>query len=178
MTLPFPVVPGLTLGIGTNSTCGITLANRAFCWESNLSGSIGDGSRAGSTAPIEVATSRDFVAVSSGATQSCGIADDGMAYCWGGDDLGQLGVSPFLLNSRCGPGSIPCSRVPVRVSGWRVFVQISAGLGNHVCALTISGNIYCWGAGSMGQRGDGRSSSGEWSPVKTRGPISAVKGHS
>jgi alpha-tubulin suppressor-like RCC1 family protein len=158
-----------SVGVGTNSTCGITIANRAFCWESNVSGSIGDGTRLGSTKPIEVSTSRDFVAVSSGAAQSCGIADDGLAYCWGADNFGQLGISPSLLNARCGPAAVPCSRLPVRVNGWRVFSQISAGLGDHVCALSFAGSIYCWGAGSMGQRGDGRTSIGEWSPVKTQG---------
>jgi alpha-tubulin suppressor-like RCC1 family protein len=115
-----------------------------------------------------VATTRGFVAISSGAAQSCGIADDGFAYCWGSDNLGQLGISPSFVDARCGVALVPCSRVPKRVSGWRIFSQVSAGQGDHVCALSIGGNIYCWGAGSMGQRGDGRSTAGEWSPTKTR----------
>jgi alpha-tubulin suppressor-like RCC1 family protein len=58
--------------------------------------------------------------------------------------------------------------VPLRVAGRQIFSQISAGQGDHVCGVTLSGNIYCWGAGEMGQRGDGLSTSGEWAPGKTR----------
>jgi alpha-tubulin suppressor-like RCC1 family protein len=160
-----------SLTVGSRTTCGITLDNRAFCWESNFTGAMGDGSQGGSSIPVGVATSLHFVAISSGATQTCGIAADGLAHCWGGGSLGQLGVSPSALSTRCGdsPASlIPCSRIPLQVAGWRVFSQISAGLGNHVCALTLTGNIYCWGAGGLGQRGDGRTTTAEWSPVKTR----------
>jgi len=82
-------------------------------------------------------------------------------------NLWQLGVSP-AVTSRCGGAAfIACSRVPIRVSGWRLFSAITAGQGDHACALTLSGNIYCWGAGGLGQRGDGRSTN-EWSPARTR----------
>lgn len=173
LTEPARVVqtaPFEALTVGKNTTCGISVDNRAYCWELNTFGSIGDGSTIGSPLPRAVNTDLGFVAISSGATQTCGIADDGSAYCWGGADFGQLGVSPSMLAGRCGAPAtrIVCSKVPVRVSGWRVFSQITAGQGDHVCGLTISGNIYCWGAGRMGQRGDGRTSIGEWSPAKTR----------
>jgi alpha-tubulin suppressor-like RCC1 family protein len=155
--------------VGTRTTCGITVDNSAFCWESNRFGGIGDGSRLGSTTPRRVATNLSFIAISSGATQTCAIAADGFAYCWGGDEVGQLGVSPSTVTSRCGSDpAIPCSRVPLRVAGRQIFSQISAGQGDHVCGVTLSGNIYCWGAGEMGQRGDGLSTSGEWAPGKTR----------
>jgi alpha-tubulin suppressor-like RCC1 family protein len=160
-----------SLTVGSRTTCGITLDNRAYCWESNVTGGMGDGTQSGSSLPSAVATSLHFVAISSGATQTCAIADSGRAYCWGGGRLGQLGVSPSTLSARCGASSaatIPCSRIPLQVSGWRVFSQMSAGQGDHVCGLTLTGNIYCWGAGGLGQRGDGRATTAEWSPVKTR----------
>jgi alpha-tubulin suppressor-like RCC1 family protein len=55
--------------------------------------------------------------------------------------------------------------VPVRVSGRRPFTAISAGQGDHACALALSGSIYCWGAGGLGQRGDGTTVS-SWSPTR------------
>lgn len=160
-----------SLTVGSKTTCGISLDNRAFCWESNTTGGMGDGTESGSSLPSVVATNLHFVAISSGATQTCGIAADGRAYCWGGGSRGQLGVSPSTLSARCGASSastVPCSRIPLQVSGWRVFSQMSAGQGDHVCGLTLTGNIYCWGAGGLGQRGDGRTTTAEWSPVKTR----------
>jgi alpha-tubulin suppressor-like RCC1 family protein len=157
------------LAVGTNTTCGVSTENVAYCWEANPAGGIGDGTTSGSTLPKPVSMGPRFVAISAGGLHTCAIADTGLAYCWGADGLGQLGVSPGGLNSRCGEPAAACSKVPVRVSGWRVFNQISAGQGDHACGLTLGGNIYCWGAGGLGQRGDGRTSN-EWSPTKTRSP--------
>jgi len=165
-----------SLSVGTNTTCGISIQgasaaeNQAYCWEANPLGGIGDGTGAGSASPQLVRGSVSFVAISAGALQTCAIADTGLAYCWGGNSLGQLGVSSAFLNELCGESRVPCSTVPIRVTGWRTFSQITAGLGHHACALTLAGNIFCWGAGGMGQRGDGRPSVAEWSPVKTGSP--------
>jgi alpha-tubulin suppressor-like RCC1 family protein len=172
---PFQISDSLifhSLTVGGSSTCGISAASHAFCWELNAFGSMGDGTSTGGPLPRRVASSLSFVAISSGERQTCAISDGGAAYCWGANELGQLGVSPAEVEERCrnGDGLVPCSRVPLRASGWRVFSQLSAGLGNHACGLTLGGNIYCWGAGNMGQRGDGRTSRGEWSPVKTASP--------
>ena len=158
-----------TIAVGTNTTCAVATDNLAYCWEANPAGGIGDGTTTGSTAPIAVSGALRFVSISAGGLHTCAIADTGRAYCWGTDAQGQLGVSPSVLNARCGEPAAVCSRVPVQVSGWRIFAQISAGQGDHSCGLTVGGNIYCWGAGGLGQRGDGRTSS-EWSPTKTRSP--------
>jgi alpha-tubulin suppressor-like RCC1 family protein len=163
-----PAPPFKSLAVGINTTCGIAASagedNNAYCWEANPAGSIGDGTVTGSTAPRLVRGPK-FVAVSSGERQTCGIADSGFAYCWGAASLGQLGTSPALLTTRCGESREPCSTVPIRVSGWRVFTRMTSGR-NHACGLTMGGNIYCWGAGGLGQRGDGTTHS-EWSPVRT-----------
>jgi alpha-tubulin suppressor-like RCC1 family protein len=168
--------PFRALAVGTTTTCGIanqsstSADNAAFCWEGNLTGAIGDGTAAGSLDPRPVSGGIRFVALSVGEFHTCGIADDGLAYCWGGGTLGQLGISSFFLNSRCGPSAMLCSTIPLQVSGWRTFSQISAGQGSHVCGLTLTGNVWCWGASNMGQRGDGRAFSGDWAPVKTADP--------
>jgi alpha-tubulin suppressor-like RCC1 family protein len=157
------------LSAGANTTCGITPNFTAFCWEANPAGGIGDGTTIGSADPVAVRSGRALVDISTGLLHTCAVADSGHAYCWGAGDLGQLGVSSATLSTRCDGALVPCTRLPVRASGWRVYGRISAG-GNHTCALTLAGNVYCWGAGAMGQRGDGRSTLGEWSPVKTRSP--------
>jgi len=157
------------LSVGTSTTCGVALDNHGYCWEANPTGAFGDGTTIGSNAPRLVGGSLDLVSISTGTVQTCAIGDTGFAYCWGGNNLGQLGVSPAITTSRCGVALMACSKVPIRVSGWRLFAQIAAGQGNHVCGLTIGGSVYCWGAGALGQRGDGRTSN-EWSPTRVRSP--------
>ena len=157
------------LSLGNGTTCGIAADNSAHCWEANATGAIGDGTAAGSINPQGVVGGHRFVAIAGGAAQTCAIGETGHAWCWGAGSRGELGVSPALLPSRCERG-VPCSTVPVRVSGWRLFTAISGGQGSHSCGLTLGGNVYCWGAGDMGQRGDGRISRSEWAPTRTRSP--------
>lgn len=161
---------------GANTTCGVTLDDHAHCWEANFFGTIGDGTVTPNQSPQRVSGDRVLVSLRSGAVQTCGIDESGYAYCWGAGGRGELGTSPLMLHTRCGETQAPCARIPLRVSGWRQFSAIATGQGNHVCALSLAGNVYCWGAGDMGQRGDGRASSGEWSPVKVGMPhgVSAV----
>jgi alpha-tubulin suppressor-like RCC1 family protein len=157
------------LAAGTNAICGITPDFLAYCWDANPAGGFGDGTTLGSRDPVAVRVEHNFVAIASGGMHTCAVGVTGLAYCWGAGELGQLGVSPAILTSRCTPDALACERLPLRVSGWRVYSQISAGAG-HTCGLTLTGNIYCWGAGNVGQRGDGRTSSGEWSPIRTLAP--------
>lgn len=157
------------LAAGNHAICGISSDVLAFCWDANPAGGVGDGTTNGSRLPTGVRSSVPMTAITSGGMHTCALSDTGQAYCWGAGDVGQLGISPSLLSARCTDDVLPCERQPARVSGWRAYGAISAG-GNHVCALTLGGNIYCWGAGALGQRGDGRRSAAEWSPVKTASP--------
>jgi alpha-tubulin suppressor-like RCC1 family protein len=53
-------------------------------------------------------------------------------------------------------------------------VTALAGGGDHHCALHRSGSIACWGAGSRGQLGDGRFTTGD-APVLVKGIADAVE---
>ncbi|MGH7636818.1 MAG: RCC1 domain-containing protein [Gemmatimonadaceae bacterium] len=167
-------VPGMlsfrSLEAGVNTTCGVTLANAAYCWEANSLGTIGDGTLVPSESPQLVSGPVTLVALRSGASHTCGIDDIGLAWCWGVGESGELGISPVFLRPQCGESRLLCATLPQRVSGWRQYSVIATGQGSFSCALTVRGNVFCWGAGDMGQRGDGRFSSGEWSPVKVATP--------
>ena len=165
-----PLAPAFSrLSVGGMTTCGLALDGTAWCWEANPTGAIGDGSTLGATEPQQVKSDVRFTSIAAGSRFVCGVGDTGDAYCWGSNRNGQLAVSPGLVPGRCGRHAEPCAPSPQRASGWRTYRAIAAGLGDHACGLTIGGNVYCWGAGSMGQRGDGTAAS-LWSPTRVALP--------
>jgi alpha-tubulin suppressor-like RCC1 family protein len=96
------------------------------------------------TAEIDVVFSVE--ALERGGSHSCGIVD-GAVFCWGANDDGQLGL-----------GNTSASAPVGRVSGAQPFDAaeiVELALGDaHTCALTSSGEAYCWGANDDGQLGD------------------------
>jgi len=117
--------------------------------------------------PVEART------LGAGSNFSCALVLGGGAYCWGFGYAGQLG------NGEGGMFGIPVSvAVPAGVE----FVAISAG-GGFACALSRTGDAYCWGYGNEGQMGNG-TNSGAATPVQVTAPddvkfvsISAGSGH-
>lgn len=158
------------VSVGSFTTCGADASGLAYCWEGNPRGQLGNGSQDGSTVPMRVSSDLAFVQVSAGIVQSCGVTTSGAGFCWGDDSFGQLGVSPSSLIERCGGQNLPCSTVPTAVFGAQKFTEISAGFGSHVCGVTIKGNLYCWGLGVSGQRGDGTMSYATSVPIQALEP--------
>lgn len=141
---PVPVAGGytftqLSVGIGGTATCSITIGGLTYCWGPGL---LGDGTDA-SSVPVQVLTPETFTAISVGDSHACGLAASGQVYCWGNNWYGQLGIG-----SAGGDGGVMKSLTPTAVTGGLVFATISAGA-QHTCALTQSGEAYCWGGNSV-----------------------------
>jgi alpha-tubulin suppressor-like RCC1 family protein len=152
--------PGLVTGlgamsamdVGSNSACSVDVTGFIWCWEANLFGESGAGPGPGSTTPRRVASDEEFVSVTVGTAHACGVTRAGTGYCWGSNRDFQIGAT---TTEYCASVRIRCTTRPVQVSGKQRFTALSAGLGTHVCGVTNQFNLYCWGAGSFGQRGDG-----------------------
>jgi alpha-tubulin suppressor-like RCC1 family protein len=79
-------------------------------------------------------------------------------YCWGANDHGQLGVDDF--DDRI---------VPTAVDGSQVYESVAVGAG-HTCADSVGGAaVFCWGADSAGQLGDGPTVLGSSVPQRIPG---------
>lgn len=151
-----PSAPAMAwLNVGSFTTCGADVSGFAYCWEANPRGEMGDGTQDGSTVPLRVASDLEFVQLTVGIVQVCGIDINGDGYCWGDDSFGELGFPPSAVVERCGGQVLPCATKPVAVVGRQKFVDIATGFGSHSCGVTTRGNLYCWGLGVSGQRGDG-----------------------
>jgi alpha-tubulin suppressor-like RCC1 family protein len=135
------------MDVGFDHSCGVTTANRAFCWGSGGAGQIGDGKTLNRFVPRAVAGGLSFERVSPGQFHTCGETTTNRAYCWGSNIDGGLGDGT-AQNRRLSP---------VAVSGGLNFSQVSAGF-SYSCGRTPSAVAYCWGRNSSGELGDGTRS--------------------
>lgn len=85
-------------------------------------------------------------AIASDSTSTCVIDISGQAFCWGEGNRGRLGNG----STEDQPTPVPVDQGSLR------FVAIGAGIA-HGCALTDTGEAYCWGAGNLGRLGNGES---------------------
>jgi alpha-tubulin suppressor-like RCC1 family protein len=148
-------------GMDNGSTCGdavyaITVAQRTTL-RMQVSGTGYEPALLVTRADPAGASGR-YASFALGESHTCALSG-GNVYCWGADDVGQLGDG--------GGAADPDSSGPVQVTSVSAAVQIGTG-SNHSCAVTESGAVYCWGAGSAGQLGDGGSSD-RYAPVQVLG---------
>ena len=141
-------------------SCGVAAAGSpAFCWGNNQTGALGIGTAAGPSdiraVPTLVVGGLSFRSVSTGGEHTCGITDAGQAFCWGANEHGELGTTAQLQTCDVLIGAIrtiPCSPSPVAVAGGRTFSGITTST-DHTCAVTTTGQGFCWGENSLGQLG-------------------------
>jgi alpha-tubulin suppressor-like RCC1 family protein len=143
------------ISAGTYYTCAI-VSDTAWCWGSNSSGQLGNGTTTDSRTPVAVngLPSGTVTAIDASgereteyeyvvdAEHTCAIVNGG-AWCWGGNNSGQLGN-----------GTTTSSTAPVAVTGLPLGTKvtaISAGE-QHTCAI-VSGVAQCWGNNDSGQLG-------------------------
>ncbi|GIE72882.1 hypothetical protein Apa02nite_089900 [Actinoplanes palleronii] len=156
----------------SNYSCGLAGDGGAYCWGSNDSGQLGDGSTADKLSPVAVdaPSGVTFTQLDAGYTNACGLGSDDAVYCWGTNDHGQLGdggttnqsspVAVPLFAPASSPSPTPSpspSATPSPAPGGSVsppVAQLAAG-DYHTCALSDDDQAYCWGAGTSGQLGDG-----------------------
>ena len=159
-----------------NHRCGLVADGKAYCWGSNSSGQLGDGT-AGSASdyrsadrsvPVAVLGGPTFASLSAGSGHTCGLTTAGPAYCWGANTQGQLGDG----TSGNGDWSDTTANrsAPVAVLGGRIFTAIAVG-GDHTCALDAGGVAYCWGWNQDGQLGDGTTGTNRVTPTAVSGSL-------
>jgi alpha-tubulin suppressor-like RCC1 family protein len=150
---------------GDFHTCALDETGNVLCWGHNQFGQLGDGTATNRSVPVPVkGLDGKTVMIAAGSFFSCALSELGEVECWGWNGNGQLGDGTEIDRS-----------LPVRVQGLAgPIVSIAAGE-EHVCALSASGGVRCWGRGSEGQLGDGRRSNSE-APVDAVGLQKDVAG--
>jgi alpha-tubulin suppressor-like RCC1 family protein len=156
-------VPTFVLGVGGTghleplvdikadfTSCGVTAEHRAFCWGSDQFGIVAAASTTAVAIPgvDGVGTLEDVEALETGSA-TCALLGSEQVACWGDNTTGALGRGPTGPSGTSTPGLV-LNEAGTEALG--SVVQV-ASAGSHVCALTRTGEVLCWGANGFGQIG-------------------------
>lgn len=152
---------GRAIALGATQTCVIERDGDVLCWGENDSGQLGYGDTAarGGTAgsmaslvPVALGAGRKAAAITAGANHTCALLDNATVKCWGEGGTGALGYGD--RRDRGDDAGEMGSSLPAVDLGRRTPVALSAGNG-FTCALFVTGQVACWGAGQNGRLGIG-----------------------
>ena len=138
----------LEVSAGQYHSCGVDSDGLAYCWGSNGSGRLGDGTGVDSTTPVAVSTSgalsgRNVTDIAADVQNTCTADSAGRVACWGYNGNQQIGDGTNV--ARLAPTAVITSGAlgPEKIIGVSVDTFRS-------CALAESGHAFCWGAGPLG----------------------------
>ena len=128
-------------------TCARLGSGQVNCWGANTVGQLGTGSPNAAPNPSPAITAvSDAVSIWVGYEHACAARRGGEVSCWGAAGEGQIGSGMVASDA-----SLPR---PTPVMGVTGALAVSTG-GDHSCATTSGGGIFCWGANTLGQLGNG-----------------------
>ena len=170
---------------GSDFTCVILSNGKVTCWGKNdknqlgngNANTIGDGANEMGNNLVYVHMPDGYVAVdlSCSAANACAVTSDGLVYCWGSNTYGQLGIEvATTARQGGGAGVLLAVKLPVAFTS---ATKVSCA-SNHMCALTNSGQVGCWGRNSEGQLGRGTTAhvGADTTPMSVLSPISLRTG--
>jgi alpha-tubulin suppressor-like RCC1 family protein len=133
---------------------GITTTGGLYAWGENSQGQIGDNSIVNKSQPIKIGNS-SWSVISSGNQYTLGILTNNILYAWGNNFSGQLGDGTTVAKS---------SPIQIGTSSWSIVEagensEMQAGgsaqpLRGSAFGKDISGKLFAWGQGTLGQLAD------------------------
>ena len=148
---------------GGKHSCALSEEGGVLCWGKAANGVLGNDCGSSCTdknhavAVVDGDGSADpltgIIQISTGNLHTCALTDGGEILCWGEGSYGRLGNHGIASKDH------PVSALNLDDSSTPLsgIAQISAG-DSHTCALTVDGNVKCWGSGGNGRLGDDASS--------------------
>jgi alpha-tubulin suppressor-like RCC1 family protein len=143
------------------TTAGSTLTAAAVSGFSTLTAT--NGNRLGEA---QLIVGEPFTQLTGGGGHTCGLTASGRAWCWGANGSGQLGNNSTA--DRLTPVDVHIQQGGINL------VQIAAGA-NHTCALSSTGQVWCWGLNSSGQLGNNSTTNRRTPVAVQQGALSFVR---
>ena len=157
------------ISAGNSHACALLIGGLVKCWGSNTVGELGNGTTvAYGTGGGQTVTNASLVSLGGGLNAiqvgagkhslgdsyatSCALLSNGKVTCWGYNGYGQLGLGSSADQQT------PSTLNPIDLGSGVIATQIAVG-GSHVCALSTTGAIKCWGKGNLGAIASGNTAS-------------------
>ena len=147
---------------GSGGGAAIKTDGSLWLWGSNASGTLGDGTVANKSSPVQTVaggTNWKQVSMASGTSSAncAAIKTDGTLWTWGSNTYGQLG-----------DGTVAAKSSPVQtIAGGTNWKQVSCG-NTHIVAIKTDGTIWSWGRNNYNQLMDATTTNRS-SPVQVMG---------
>jgi hypothetical protein len=139
------VDPAVEVAAGPEHTCVRRASGSVWCWGSNISGQLGDGTVVDRLTPVRVVDLPPVVQITAGGVtfttpqgNTCARTSDGAVYCWGDNEFGQIGDGTTEPRPR-----------PVLVEGLPFASHVSISF-RRGCALSTTETVVCWGDDGSG----------------------------
>jgi alpha-tubulin suppressor-like RCC1 family protein len=149
--IPRPIAefpPATQLAMGWRHVCVVTTASGVFCVGRDRAGELGLGEvEREAVVHGPVADLAEVVDLAAGPERTCARRRDGAVLCWGMRDE----APPSLL----GDGALVFRSAPAPVPGLTETHALAAGMAHACAASGDDGRVFCWGANTDGQLGDG-----------------------
>lgn len=162
------------LACGPTHRCALGEDGSAHCWGENSFDVLGrppvGGEDAGAYNRVLDANGNSliFEQIFAGVSGTCGVTPRGHLHCWGKDYL-SAGRAPF--NTPLSPNNRPFWLGEARASSLEDAERIASVAmgGEHVCAVSDAGKLFCWGSSEYGELGSFEESTatllGEYIPT-------------
>jgi alpha-tubulin suppressor-like RCC1 family protein len=140
----------VAIAAASRFSCALRSTGLVYCWGANNLGQLGTGSASPSPnpSPVLVTGITNARAIWAGYEHACAALETGKVMCWGQAGRGQLGTgSPGIPLDAAVPR-------PSEVVGMDDAIRVVTG-GEHTCATTAAGALYCWGSNNLGELGNG-----------------------
>ena len=134
--------------MGVSFACGMTANRQVYCWGVNDKRQFGAFTPDTSSLPVRVPLTLTLIQLVAGSFHLCGLATDADVYCWGDNTYGQLGDGGTAISG------IVTDPTPKKIPGLPRIRSINAAW-FHQCALSETGQAYCWGDNRTGNAGGG-----------------------
>ncbi len=139
----------------------LSTTGRVLSWGENNDGELGQGVAGVSQAVADSALIDNVVQIDAGNDHATALKRDGTVWSWGLNNQGQIGQ-----NNLTTPQHTPVQVIDLNdPSGYLTGVKKIQAAGNRNIALKWDGTLKAWGANSIGELGDGTTTSPRTSAV-------------